>query len=225
MEQHHVSRAELLATYVKLRYEGHSMADAVAQVKPFVGQLSNDDRKQLSHDVNAWEEDQLAVTDHVEGKPQMCPHCGRKNSATAHECASCFQPLTSTAPGTVRMRRDDFEMEAHLNRKGRLYLLMGNRKVPVDLSIFKEIIIGRSLPDSAVKPHIDLAPYNGEKLGVSRAHASLKMRDETVIITDLESSNFTFINEERLYPHETRVLRHGDQIKLGEFTMKVSLNE
>lgn len=58
---------------------------------------------------------------------------------------------------------------------------------------------------------------------VSRAHARLSLADETLTITDLRSSNGTFVNGERLA--HTTVLRPGDVIALGDTTLKVTIGE
>jgi pSer/pThr/pTyr-binding forkhead associated (FHA) protein len=83
------------------------------------------------------------------------------------------------------------------------------------------MVIGRSSPETAQKPHIDLAAFDAEHFGVSRAHASLKINNRTLVITDLQSSNSTYVNGQRVYPHEIRVLRHGDEIRLGRLPLKV----
>lgn len=48
---------------------------------------------------------------------------------------------------------------------------------------------------------------------VSRRHSRIEKRDEQFIIDDLESLNGTFIND---VPVKTRVLEHGDRIRIGE---------
>lgn len=58
---------------------------------------------------------------------------------------------------------------------------------------------------------------------VSRAHARLSLDDGRLTITDLRSSNGTFVNGERLA--HTSVLHPGDIIALGDTTMKVRTNK
>lgn len=51
---------------------------------------------------------------------------------------------------------------------------------------------------------------------VSRVHAEVHMRGETVTVTDLGSSGGTMVNDERITgPH---VIRHGDVVKFGTLT-------
>jgi hypothetical protein len=55
---------------------------------------------------------------------------------------------------------------------------------------------------------------------VSGKHAIIEMNDEEIKLTDLGSTNGTFVNNERI---RTCVLKHGDKIKLGsaELTLKI----
>jgi diguanylate cyclase (GGDEF)-like protein len=48
---------------------------------------------------------------------------------------------------------------------------------------------------------------------LSREHARLSYRNETVILEDLDSRNGTFVNEERI--EEPRVLKSGDRFQVG----------
>ena len=116
----------------------------------------------------------------------------------------------------------DSDRKSRPGKPGHVFLGIKGCKEPLEVFVRTEMIVGRSSIGSSIRPDIDLGPYDGQKLGVSRSHAALKMQGETIVITDLESSNFTYINGERLYPHETRVLRHGDEIQLGKLTVKVT---
>jgi pSer/pThr/pTyr-binding forkhead associated (FHA) protein len=93
---------------------------------------------------------------------------------------------------------------------------------PVDaLPGNRRIVVGRKSPGSVVNPDIDLSPYEAEPKGVSRFHASLYRQDNTLVLTDLRSLNHTYINGLRLYPHEVRVLRDGDEVRFGQLTVRV----
>ncbi len=92
----------------------------------------------------------------------------------------------------------------------------------VYVSAEKEVLIGRSTPTTVMTPDIDLALMNGASYGVSRLHASLQQRNYTLIMTDLGSRNYTFVNGTRLHPHEIRVLKHGDEIKLATLAARIS---
>jgi pSer/pThr/pTyr-binding forkhead associated (FHA) protein len=50
-------------------------------------------------------------------------------------------------------------------------------------------------------------------LSLSRSHSVVVTDDDRVTLTDLDSVNGTFVNG---MPIKTRVLEHGDQVKVGE---------
>jgi hypothetical protein len=78
-----------------------------------------------------------------------------------------------------------------------------------------EILVGREDPVSNIFPEIDLAPHGGEAGGVSRRHAQFVVQGNTVFIEDLESTNFTFVNRQRVMPGVRQVVRHGDEVRFG----------
>ncbi|MCA9625866.1 MAG: FHA domain-containing protein, partial [Myxococcales bacterium] len=72
-----------------------------------------------------------------------------------------------------------------------------------------EITIGR------VKGNDVLLP----KGNVSKRHARLIMRDGRFIVTDLKSTNGTYVNHRRI-THATLV-REGDRIYIGDFVLRI----
>ena len=58
---------------------------------------------------------------------------------------------------------------------------------------------------------------------VSRNHVRIFQEDDRVVIEDLESKNFTYLNNDRLNPHELYPLREGDVIQCGDFTIEVGI--
>jgi len=70
--------------------------------------------------------------------------------------------------------------------------------------------------------HIGRAPENELPLShemVSRIHAELRMGPQGPILTDLGSSNGTFIGTERLLPNQPRVLADGATFLVGPFLL------
>ncbi|NWF70997.1 MAG: FHA domain-containing protein [Chloroflexi bacterium] len=86
-----------------------------------------------------------------------------------------------------------------------------------------EIIIGRSSEQSAMHPDIDLQAFQGAEMGVSRLHMALRYDNDhnAIHIYDLGSSNGSYLNNQRLNPHEVRFLRDGDQLRLGRMVIGV----
>ncbi len=57
----------------------------------------------------------------------------------------------------------------------------------------------------------------------SRRHAEIYFEDNSLVISDLKSTNGTFVNRERL--SDPRVLRSGDQIRIGQQVASVTYQE
>lgn len=68
---------------------------------------------------------------------------------------------------------------------------------------------------------IDLTPYGAMDRGVSRHHAVLHLEDEHVYLTDLESTNGTYVGGERLEPDTPTILHKGDEVLLGRLAIQV----
>ena len=56
--------------------------------------------------------------------------------------------------------------------------------------------------------------------GISRKHAKLTRKDDKIQLTDLGSSNGTFINDKKINPNEPVTLAKEDMIKLGGSILK-----
>ncbi len=57
--------------------------------------------------------------------------------------------------------------------------------------------------------------------GVPRIHATLTRDGETLTITDMSSANGTYVNGQQLVPGQSCVLRHADEVRLGELVANV----
>ena len=157
-----------------------------------------------------------------------CPHCGKLNSGTDVLCYSCGNILIeqSSPHATVALDSGDAAVpdDSYFGPSATLVLhVRGSNKTyrvqPQNEQ--HEIIIGRS-DGSAMQPDIDLADQNAGQIGVSRLHLSIQYsgKHNTISISDLNSANGTFVNGQRLHPHEVRVLRHGDELRLGRMVFQ-----
>lgn len=90
-------------------------------------------------------------------------------------------------------------------------------QVPPD----KEIIVGRSTDNPHMTPDVDLNVADGKTYGVSRMHAMIISRNNTLVISDLGSRNHTFVNGKRLHQHEIRVLHDGDIVHFGQLRVSI----
>jgi pSer/pThr/pTyr-binding forkhead associated (FHA) protein len=82
-----------------------------------------------------------------------------------------------------------------------------------------EILIGREDPVSGIFPDVDLTPHGGEEGGVSRQHARLTLDGGQYYIEDLDSTNFTFLNTQKLDAHVRQAANAGDEIRCGRVAL------
>ena len=62
-----------------------------------------------------------------------------------------------------------------------------------------------------------------QKGNVSKRHARLLYRDSRFIVTDLNSTNGTYVNRRRI--SQATIVREGDRIYIGDFVLRVELGE
>ncbi len=87
-----------------------------------------------------------------------------------------------------------------------------------------EMIVGRSDPQSNSYPDVDLGPYGGLELGVSRRHFRIKRDGSQIYVEDLGSMNGVTVNGRKVTPYTLHPLRSGDQIHLGKMELKFDLS-
>lgn len=90
----------------------------------------------------------------------------------------------------------------------------------IGLELRGEVRLGRSL-----ETDLDLRPYGAEYKGVSRHHALLSPQPSHLALTDVGSSNGTFVNSAHLVPGRPFDLDHGDVVSLGKLMFVVSIVE
>jgi predicted amidophosphoribosyltransferase len=82
-----------------------------------------------------------------------------------------------------------------------------------------EVVIGREDPVSSVFPEIDLTDHGGDEGGVSRQHARIFVQSGQIFIEDLNSTNYTHVNQQKLTPGQPHPLRDGDEVRFGRVKM------
>jgi len=91
-----------------------------------------------------------------------------------------------------------------------------------DHSEITELALGRKNPDTGEVPEIDLEESGAVEQGVSRRHAHI-FRKETasLYVEDLGSPNGTYLNGQKLIANQPRILRDGDELRLGRLVLLV----
>ena len=103
----------------------------------------------------------------------------------------------------------------------RLFVVRG-QKPKVEFPILAGLnFVGRA-DDKPVD--IDLEDQeNPERVWASRQHAVIEFEDNKITIEDLNSSNGTFLNRNKIYPGQKMPLKANDMVQIGNIQMKVML--
>jgi len=68
---------------------------------------------------------------------------------------------------------------------------------------------------------IDLSPYRANERGVSRIHCQLTLKNNQVYITDLGSTNGTYVDGKRLQPNQPTLINKRHKISLARLPIKL----
>jgi hypothetical protein len=148
-----------------------------------------------------------------EAAPTACPACGaavEPGDTFCSDCGAALQPVAPPAPAPVT------EVPPTAPAGPRLVVVDSGAEIALQA---EEVLIGREDPVSGVFPDVDLTPHGGEEGGVSRRHARLFVEGGTYYIEDLDSTNFTFVNKQKLAPKTRQALKDGDEIRCGRVAL------
>jgi len=178
------------------------------------------------------------------GGTQTCPSCGAQNPAGEAYCANCGVSLLGTpAPAAVGTNPASVIPPASAPvaappaqepamapaapsaipaapaaMSARLIVEADNQEF--DLSGKDNVVVGREDAVSNIFPDVDLTPHGGEEGGVSRLHARIFIENGQYMIEDENSTNFTFVNRQRLAGKTPTLLHDNDEIKLGRVLLR-----
>lgn len=159
----------------------------------------------------------------------ICPVCGHENPMTAKLCERDGSVLSIETQNIGNQIEDSQIRGPKLGSRQpgkKLYLHVkgGKESIEVDLTDGCELLVGRRDISTNTIPAIDLTNYKGAELGVSRKHVTLSYHDQMLKITDLGSSNHTWLNGQPLTNHQARMLRDGDEVRLGHLYLKIQFS-
>lgn len=150
-----------------------------------------------------------------EGAPATCPACGAEVEPGDAFCSTCGFALKAVpAPSAMPAQPG-----APADVGPRLVVSASGAEIP--LPDKEEIIVGREDPVSGIYPDVDMTPHGGEEGGVSRQHARLIKEDDKYYVEDLDSTNFTFVNKQKLAPKTRQVIDEGDEIRFGRVAVEL----
>ncbi|MHB8627634.1 MAG: FHA domain-containing protein [Aggregatilineales bacterium] len=163
-----------------------------------------------------------------------CNRCKfAENRDDARYCARCGAPLSATSPRPTQhllVPRATNRLTARSKHIGQLgpnemAVYVADYEDPLIVSVTHETILGRvnRVPSLTPQPAIDLTPFQAVERGVSRAHAALRRYEDGVAVVDLDSTNGTWVNTNRLPPQTPVLLQNGDRVLLAKLTLYVYL--
>ncbi len=168
---------------------------------------------------------------------QICPSCGAGNPAGEAFCSNCGNSLLGApaqapsapapiAPPSAAPADEPVVVSAPAPSaapdatalQARLIVEADNQEF--DLGGKDNITIGREDAVSNIFPDVDLTPHGGEEGGVSRLHAHIFIENGQYLLEDENSTNFTFLNRQRLAAKTPTQLHDNDEVKLGRVLLR-----
>ncbi len=161
-----------------------------------------------------------------------CPYCGSKNIEGLLFCEECGQSLTG-GPGSAVLPTKQLDQSsndlaakatwgtARFGQDASIIIHIRDASQPVIIQPAKRTILGRTDATSPQKPDVDLTPFGALDKGVSRIHAAIYRNEDTLTLVDMGSANGTHLNGQRLVPDQPRILRDGDEIRLGKLVAHI----
>ena len=152
---------------------------------------------------------------------QVAAHLDHPGTGTSTHTASAVPPPVSTPVPTQSPTPPSYGQypaavpsPSAASIQGRLVAQNTNATIPFPPGR-TEVIVGREDPVSNVFPEIDLTDHGGDEGGVSRRHARIFVQGIQVFVEDLNSTNYTYVNQQRLTPGQPHPLNDGDELRFG----------
>ncbi len=157
----------------------------------------------------------------------ICPNCQYPNEKTTEYCGRCGSPLLRTIPVATQLIEPGSPTTRPVDKStvqkpspGVVTFIVAGYAEPMVIRKHGDIVLGRRMPNESA-PTVDMTKFNGHLLGVSRRHAIISFKDEGYTLEDLNSTNGTWVNENKLRPNQPYPLQGGDQVRLGNLIMFV----
>lgn len=162
----------------------------------------------------------------------ICPYCATENREGTMFCEVCGQGLLGklTDPTLPTRQLENMPNDlaaratwgtASFGQQSEIVFHVRDAQEPMSLQIKERAVFGRADNTSPRQPDVDLTPFGALEKGVSRIHAAIERSDETLTLVDMGSSNGTHLNGQRLLPEQPRVLRDGDEVRLGKLVAHI----
>lgn len=164
-----------------------------------------------------------------------CSKCGYLNRPGTLFCDDCGFNISDLPDSseTRFLKTDDFDMPdeqpvpktpgtSHMTANMALVFQIAGTSDQLEITVDDRITIGRADPSMDEHPDVDLAPFDAVEHGVSRTHAIIELNSENgLFLSDMNSSNGTYLNGQRLRSNQFRTIHDGDEIRFGKLVTTV----
>lgn len=168
------------------------------------------------------------------GGKVVCPSCGADNLPGTLFCVQCgtylpsggplrTEPLPEQEGGRPARPRHEGGDQADQPRTIKIEVTVMNTGRKILLSADREILVGRLDAAHGIFPELDMTADGGLEHGVSRRHARIYTRDGTCFVEDLDSTNGTFLNGERITPYLPYAFHDGDSLTFGTMRQQIRI--
>jgi hypothetical protein len=241
---------QIVKEYTMLREGGIGRDEAWRRLRPKVELFPHNTQQRLIETVRAYEsraepkrrikrlkrlpqqdpapKTREPVKPSVQVEQTYCWKCGKPNRAGELICVHCGSVLAQNqqTAATRQLNMEDQQPE-HFDEHGLLLLHVRHSNDLIKLrpqEYTHEVIVGRADANNVVTPDVDLTPVGAAQMGVSRLHMTLNYDAEMqrIIIMDMGSANGLYVNGQKIVAKEERVLRDGDQLRLGQLVLDVA---
>lgn len=164
-----------------------------------------------------------------------CPDCGAAQHEGVLYCEECGRFLVSDQETAVlpfsQMSTSHLTTPLTTNNLSptesgfNITIVMPHNRQRITATITNTYRIGRSDYETQHRPELDLTDHDGIDLGVSRNHAVIHTAGERLVLQDLDSTNGTWLNNQRLAPKRYYPLKSGDEIRFGDLLIHLFVDE
>ena len=171
------------------------------------------------------------TTQVVPKRPVMCPACGHYSAPDIPQCSFCGEPLGTRE---ILITRELTHVPQILSgdRPGQDYFAPDANVVlqflpsgqVLSLNLECPVILGRAGGSFDDVEYIDLRDLNAMRHGVSRQHCQFRREGQQLVVTDLHTTNGTYLNDRRLEAGRDAIVLHGDKLILGTLHLLVTFS-
>ncbi len=129
--------------------------------------------------------------------------------------------ILSTNFDFFQKKYDTDEFAQLPNENERIALFIMGMKEFVDFKLTPKVLLGRFDPKQRSRNQVDLTDFGAVDKGVSRIHCQLEYQDGNIVVTDLGSTNGTFVGGKRLEPHQPLTMERGTELIIGRLPIQI----